>query len=39
MEKVIINIKKSIIEILIAFCDTPFLYIAKFWKKKEEVTT
>lgn len=34
-----IAITGSIIEILIAFCDTPFLYIAKFWKKKEEVTT
>lgn len=32
-----IAITGSIIEILIAFCDTPFLYIAKFWKKKDEV--
>jgi uncharacterized integral membrane protein (TIGR00697 family) len=34
-----IAITGSIIEILIAFCDTPFLYIAKFWKKKDEVVT
>lgn len=34
-----IAITGSIIEILIAFCDTPFLYIAKFWKRKEEVQT
>ena len=34
-----IAITGSIIEILIAFCDTPFLYIAKFWKKKDEAVT